>query len=96
MRDATRQKKMLLPSVYCGVQSIRSGILRKQKNHLNAAEETTIMDDRDALNQVLLILLDNAIQYSVKPVEVEHELAGSCAEIRVQTYGEGLSIDNLE
>ena len=43
---------------------------------VEAAQDVTALGDRDALKQVLLILLDNAVKYSVGTIRVSAEAAG--------------------
>ncbi|WP_282800994.1 HAMP domain-containing sensor histidine kinase [Secundilactobacillus kimchicus] len=53
---------------------------------------------RNHLEQVLIILLDNAVKYSVKRKEIHMSLAegASTVEIAVQDFGEGLSEENVK
>ncbi|GAX07738.1 two-component system sensor histidine kinase [Secundilactobacillus silagincola] len=53
---------------------------------------------RNHLEQVLIILLDNAVKYSVKRKEIHLSLSssGHVAQIAVQDFGEGLSEENRE
>ncbi len=60
------------------------------------AEALTIQGDRDALKQILLIGLDNALKHSSGPVQVTARRNGSQAEIRVQDFGPGILPETLE
>ncbi|MCH5462731.1 HAMP domain-containing histidine kinase [Lactobacillus sp. LC28-10] len=53
---------------------------------------------RNHLEQVLIILLDNAVKYSVKRKEIHLSLSssGHVAQIAVQDFGEGISEENRE
>jgi signal transduction histidine kinase len=55
-----------------------------------------ILGDRDALKQVMLILLDNALKHSLGQVEVKAQLQNRQVEIRVRDYGRGIPPEVLE
>jgi signal transduction histidine kinase len=59
------------------------------------AEELSIPGDRDALKQVLLILLDNALKHSHGSIQVSAHRNGSKAEIRVTDSGAGIPPEKL-
>lgn len=63
---------------------------------LVAAPGLTVRGDRDAIKQVLLIALDNALKHSSGDVNVTAEQKGSQIEIRVQDFGEGIPPEKLE
>jgi signal transduction histidine kinase len=63
---------------------------------LNAPAELSVLGDRDAVKQVLLILLDNALKHSTGIIMVSAERKSKQAEIRVQDHGEGISPEKLE
>jgi two-component system, OmpR family, sensor kinase len=63
---------------------------------LDAAPSLTVRGDRDAVKQVLLIALDNALKHSSGDVNVTAGQKGSQVEIRVQDFGEGISPEKLE
>lgn len=63
---------------------------------LDAAPGLTVRGDRDAVKQVLLIALDNALKHSSGDVNVSAAQKGSQVEIRVQDFGEGISPEKLE
>lgn len=63
---------------------------------LDAAPSLTVRGDRDAVKQVLLIALDNALKHSSGDVNVSAVQKGSQVEIRVQDFGEGISPEKLE
>jgi signal transduction histidine kinase len=60
------------------------------------AEDLSIMGDRDAFKQVLLIALDNALKHSDGPVQVGAVRNGSQVEIRVRDFGPGILPESLE
>ena len=63
---------------------------------LDAAPNLRVMGDRDAIKQVLLIALDNALKHSSGEVSVTAKQNGAQVEIRVQDFGEGISPEKLE
>lgn len=60
------------------------------------AEPLVIQGDRDALKQILLIALDNALKHSSGPAVVSARRNGSRAEIRAQDVGPGIPPEMLE
>jgi two-component system, OmpR family, sensor kinase len=63
---------------------------------LDSATSLKVRGDRDAVKQILLIALDNALKHSSGDVDVTAKQNGSQVEIRVQDYGEGISPEKLE
>jgi two-component system OmpR family sensor kinase len=63
---------------------------------LNVPADLAIVGDNDALKQIMLILLDNALKYSDGDIHVTAEQKGPQVEIRVQDHGRGMSPDKLE
>jgi len=57
---------------------------------VEAAQDVTALVDRDALKQVLLILLDNAVKYSQGVITVTAETAGDQVLICVKDNGPGI------
>ena len=55
-----------------------------------------ILGDRDALKQVTLIALDNALKHSTGDIRVTAQKLGKRVEIRVQDFGEGIPPEKLE
>jgi two-component system, OmpR family, sensor kinase len=52
--------------------------------------------DHDAIKQVLLIILDNALKHSTSSINVTAKRAGSWCEICVQDFGQGIPPEKLE
>jgi len=52
--------------------------------------------DRDAVKQVMLIALDNALKHSSGAIKVSAQLNGKLAEISVQDFGPGIPPERLE
>jgi two-component system OmpR family sensor kinase len=64
--------------------------------NLDVSGDLNIIGDPDALKQVILILLDNALKYSNDSIDVEGKRVDSHIEIQVQDYGEGIPSEHLE
>lgn len=62
---------------------------------LDVSPAISLDGDRDALKQVLLILLDNALKHSSGEITVTAQRRGTQLEIRVQDRGEGIPPDKL-
>lgn len=67
----------------------------ERKISLSAAPGLTYTGDRDALKQVLIIALDNALKHSSGEINVSAEQKGAQVEIRVQDSGEGMPPEKL-
>ncbi len=63
---------------------------------LEAMPGLHVLGDQDALKQVLLILLDNALKHSDGAVDVRAQLSDGQAAIHVQDRGHGIPPDQLE
>lgn len=68
----------------------------QRKIQLEAAAGLQILGDRDALKQVTLIALDNALKHSTGDIQVTAQKLGNQVEIRVQDFGEGIPPETLE
>jgi signal transduction histidine kinase len=62
---------------------------------LDASSNLRIIGDRDALKQIFLIVLDNALKHSNGDIDVSAAQKGSQVEIHVQDFGEGISPEKL-
>ena len=62
---------------------------------LDAALSLKSLGDRDAIKQVFLITLDNALKHSSSDVNVTAKQEGTAIEIHVQDLGEGISPEKL-
>jgi signal transduction histidine kinase len=80
VEDACRQARRLDP----------------QREITALVEPLAVLGDRDALKQVLWILLDNAIKYTHGPLSVAVEALGGQVELRVQDSGPGMPAEALE
>lgn len=63
---------------------------------LEAAPGLEILGDHDAIQQVLLILLDNAIKHSEGDILIQAGRVGDRVEICVQDHGKGIPPEQLE
>lgn len=63
----------------------------------NSVADVRVSANRDALQQVLLILLDNAAKYSApnSPIALSTSQAGNRVEISVRDHGPGIAADRL-
>lgn len=68
----------------------------QRKIQLEAVAGLKILGDRDALKQVILIALDNALKHSTGDIQVTAQKNGNQVEIRVQDFGEGIPPEKLE
>lgn len=70
--------------------------LDEQREIAGAVQDVTVLGDRDALKQVVLILLDNALKHTQGPISISAEAAGDQVDIAVQDSGPGIPPDLLE
>jgi signal transduction histidine kinase len=63
---------------------------------INVQPDLQILGDRDALKQVLLIGLDNALKYSEGNISIDARRADSQVEIRIEDHGQGITPENLD
>ncbi|MGE5376395.1 MAG: sensor histidine kinase [Bacteroidota bacterium] len=59
-------------------------------------EDLMVVGDHDAMKQILLIVLDNALKHSESTVNIMAKDLGTWCEIRVQDFGEGIAPEKLE
>jgi signal transduction histidine kinase len=62
---------------------------------LDVPDDLSVMATRDALKQVMLILVDNAIKHSQRDIVLEAQRVEDEVEIRVIDHGKGLSPEEL-
>ena len=67
----------------------------ERKLALDAAGDLTVLGDRDALKQIVLILLDNALKHSAGDIAVSAGQLDRQVEIRVQDHGAGIPPEEL-
>lgn len=64
--------------------------------NLEAPDKLQVRGDRDAVKQVMLIVLDNALKHSTGDVNIRAQKRSAQVEIRVQDFGEGIPPEKLE
>lgn len=67
----------------------------ERKMEVEAADET-ILGDRDAVKQILLVLLDNAVKHTQGDIAVRVQPEGRMVKLAVQDSGPGISPEVLE
>ena len=63
---------------------------------LISGDHQVVIFFRDAIKQVLLIALNNALKHSSGDINITAQQNGTQLEIRVQDFGEGISPEKLE
>jgi two-component system OmpR family sensor kinase len=71
-------------------------ILDSSRRIVLDAKDAAVVADRDALKQILLIVLDNAIKHCAGDVAVETREEGDRVEIRVQDCGGGIPPEQMQ
>jgi len=87
-RSLTEDSIDLQPVLAETIRQARQLDLKRQIS-LDAPPDSYILGDRDALKQVMLILLDNALKHSSGDVQVSAVKKNGQVEIRVQDHGPG-------
>ena len=67
-----------------------------RKIDLDISPNLSILGDRDALKQILLIALDNALKHSSGAIQVTAQQKSVWVEIHVQDFGDGMTPEKLE
>lgn len=93
-RNLARESLAILPVLDETCRQARQ--LDPQREINLEAQDLSILGDRDAFKQVVLIALDNALKHSSGPITVKILRNGTQAEIRVQDAGEGIPPEKLE
>jgi two-component system, OmpR family, sensor kinase len=70
--------------------------LDPEREIVESAQEVTALGDRDAVKQVLLILLDNALKYSQGTITIATGVVGNQALISVKDEGPGIPPEVVE
>jgi signal transduction histidine kinase len=70
--------------------------IRLQAALSNTDSDVSILGDRDAFKQVLLVALDNALKHTQGKVSVRVARLAGQVEIRVLDEGQGMSVAKLE
>lgn len=95
--DSARRSVIRLDGVVEDVLRTASALTRGQHLRAVAVEPVTILADRDRIQELLLILIDNAIRHTPPGGEilVSVERVGSNARLTVQDTGEGIAPEDL-
>lgn len=64
--------------------------------HVDISPALSILGDRDAIKQILIIALDNALKHSTGDINITAQRHGKRVEIRVQDHGNGIPPETLE
>jgi signal transduction histidine kinase len=64
--------------------------------NLDLPPDLSVLGDRNALKQVMLILLDNALKHSSGEIDLMAWREGEQVKVCVQDYGPGISPDKME
>jgi len=71
-------------------------LLDPQREINEEVPEISAMGDRDAIKQILLVLLDNALKHTTGPVNVAAQADGNRVELKVTDTGPGIPPEQLE
>ncbi len=79
-------------------ESVRQARQLDESRPINLSVEDghVIVGDHDALKQVMLILLDNALKHSNGEIDIAVGQAGSLVEIHMRDHGPGIAPDKME
>jgi signal transduction histidine kinase len=77
-----------------GETSGRNNLLKGLDDSLD--QRCGVTGDHDAIKQVLLIIMDNALKHSAGEIKLTDNRSGNWCEIRVQDFGEGIAPEKLE
>jgi len=70
-------------------------LFNEREINCSIPDNLQIMGDHDAVKQILLIVLDNAIKHSPKDIEISATQKEYGVEVRVIDHGQGISQDKL-
>ncbi len=93
-RSLAKETLNLSPVIEESVRQVRQ-LDGGRSIQLSVADNCSILGDRDAFKQVMLILLDNALKHSKGEINVSAACAGAHVQIRVQDHGEGIPTETL-
>jgi signal transduction histidine kinase len=94
-RHAVRSEPLLIQPVLEEVARQAALLDERRIIHLDIIHPASIIGDRDALKQIVLILVDNAIKYSDEDIHIQVLKSGDDVEIRVHDQGKGITPDEL-
>jgi two-component system OmpR family sensor kinase len=95
--DRSRRSLIRLDGVADDALRTASSLTTGQRLHLVTAEPITVVADRDRIEELLLILIDNAIRHTPAGGEilVSVERVGQTARLTVRDTGEGIAPEDL-
>jgi signal transduction histidine kinase len=96
--DAERALKIELVAIQPVVEEVvrqTSQLVEGQKVHVDIVPGVCICGDRDALKQIMLILIDNALKFSNEDMHVRIRKTGENVYIQVQDHGKGIPLDEI-
>ncbi len=71
-------------------------LVNREREIFENIQDVTVLGDRDALKQVLVILLDNGLKHSQGAITISAEEVGKQVVISVRDQGPGMTLDTLE
>ncbi|MRR29724.1 ATP-binding protein, partial [bacterium] len=71
-------------------------LLDPQREIHETVQDVTALGDRDAIKQILLVLLDNAVKHTSGPVNLSAQAVNGHIELSVQDSGPGIAPEQLE
>jgi two-component system OmpR family sensor kinase len=93
-RSLVREPVAVQPVVAEACRQARQ--LAPQREISEDAQPLSVLGDRGALKQVLLILLDNALKYTQGPIQVSAAELGGEVVLGVADHGPGMAPETLE
>jgi len=93
-RNLLQEPVPLQPLVNEVARQVR--LLDPQREIIETVAEVTALGDRDAVKQILLVLLDNALKHTSGPVSVAAQPSGDQVTLSVQDSGPGMPPELLE
>ncbi len=94
-RSLAKEPLDILPVIEESVRQARQ-LDDERTINLTLANGSSILGDRDAFKQVMLILLDNALKHSGGEVDVVAERVADKVQIRICDHGNGIAPETLD
>jgi two-component system, OmpR family, sensor kinase len=94
-RSLVREPLLLLPVLEETIRQARQ-LDPSRSIKLKKPVDVSVLGDRDAIKQVMVILLDNALKHSEGGIRIAVEEAGSQIEVCVRDDGPGIPADKME
>ena len=93
-RNLQQEPVAVLPLASEVTRQVR--LLDPQREIRESVQDVTALGDRDAIKQILLVLLDNAVKHTSGPVTLSAQAANGHVELSVQDSGPGIAPEQLE